>query len=136
MLSGVNLSKIPLRENLPGLLGILEFSELDFVPKRLYWLSNIPHGSSRGRHAHKTLQQVFILIQGSVTIEISKGPISHDYRMTTKGEILTIPPKLWREIRESSADAIILVVCDQPYNESDYIRDYEEYIRWYKCDAK
>ena len=136
MLSGVNLSKIPIRENLPGLLGILEFSELDFVPQRLYWLSNIPCGASRGKHAHKTLQQVFILLQGSVTIRISKGPISHDYRMITKGEMLTIPPKLWREIRESSSDAIMLVVCDQPYNESDYIRDYDEYIRWYKCDPK
>lgn len=130
MLPGVNLLEILVHENIPGVLGVLEFSQLGFVPQRLYWISNIPVGASRGNHAHKKLKQVFILLQGAATIKLRRGVVSQQISMTRKGQMLTIPSGLWREIMETSIDTMILVVCDQPYSESDYIRDFDEYIEW------
>lgn len=113
-----------------GELGILELQVLPFEPKRIYWLSHVTPEKSRGHHAHKTLRQYFIVLQGSVEIELSNGIKVVTYSLSSNGEGLLIRPGLWRELRNFSNDAVILVVCDQTYNETDYIRDFQAYINW------
>jgi dTDP-4-dehydrorhamnose 3,5-epimerase-like enzyme len=113
-----------------GDLGVLEFQNLPFEPKRIYWLTKVISNQSRGNHAHKTLRQYFIVMQGKVEIELSNGNNSVTHTLSDDGQGLLISPGLWRNLRNFSNNAVVLVVCDQRYNEDDYIRDFETYLNW------
>jgi dTDP-4-dehydrorhamnose 3,5-epimerase-like enzyme len=123
--------EVPINPDANGCLGIIEFESLDFVPQRIYWLSDIPQGGIRGRHAHKSLRQIFVLMQGNMSIEIFQGSKKILYELKSRGESLVVPPGLWRNICNASEDAILLVLCDQSYSEEDYIRDFNAYLTWY-----
>lgn len=129
---GVQKLQIPLKPDANGRLGIIEFGSVNFDPKRIYWLSDIPMGSIRGRHAHKTLKQLFVLVQGSLFVEIYRGSDKKTYELNSPGEALEIQPGLWRNICDASPDAVLLVLCDQSYSESDYIRNFEDYLAWFE----
>jgi dTDP-4-dehydrorhamnose 3,5-epimerase-like enzyme len=113
-----------------GNLGILEFKDLPFEPKRIYWLSKVVANRSRGNHAHKTLRQYFIVLGGVVEIELSNGTESVTHSLCDDGQGLFISPGLWRNLRNFSDNALVLVVCDQAYDENDYIRDFQAYLEW------
>ena len=130
MSTGVQKFQVLINPDANGCLGIIEFESLDFVPQRIYWLSDIPQGGVRGRHAHKSLRQLFVLMQGSMSIEIFQGSDKTLYELKSRGESLVIPPGLWRNIRNASVDAILLVLCDQSYSEDDYIRNFNDYLTW------
>jgi dTDP-4-dehydrorhamnose 3,5-epimerase-like enzyme len=132
MNSGVQEFQIPIKPDTRGTLGILEFSSLNFVPQRIYWLADIPQNSERGHHAHKSLNQLFVLMKGNLTVEISRGSVKSRHELTSTGNSLSIPPGLWRKILNASPDAVLLVLCDQPYDEEDYIRDFDKYIQWFE----
>lgn len=114
-----------------GTLGVIEFSSLDFAPARIYWLSNVPLGSERGHHAHKALSQLICIITGSVDIEVSAGNDKIVFHLGQGSNALKLKPGLWRVLKNFSEDACVLVICDQPYDESDYIRNFSEYLEWY-----
>ena len=124
--------KIPLNFEPSGTLGVLEFSAINFEPQRIYWLSNIPAGESRGKHAHKSLNQLFVLLQGTARVEIYRGRQIQVYELSEQGQGLALTPGLWRNIVNCSDDMVLLVICDQPYDERDYIRSFEEYVNWYE----
>lgn len=130
MLNGVQEIQIPLKLDARGTLGVVEFNSLNFVPQRIYWIADVPQDSERGHHAHKTLNQLFILMKGSLTVELSQGHTKSLYELSSVGNSLSIPPGLWRNILNASPDAVLLVLCDQPYSEDDYIRDFDRYINW------
>ena len=109
---------------------MIEFSGLDFIPARFYWLTNIPEGLVRGRHAHKQLKQVFVALTGSCQILISNGETEEIFNLGTESPILNVGAGLWRELFNFSTDALIGVFASEPYDENDYIRDYDEYILW------
>ena len=131
MSSGVKKLQVPINSDPNGCLGVIEFESLDFVPQRIYWLSNIPQGGLRGRHAHKTLKQLFVLMHGTLSVEIFHGSRKTIYELGSQGESLAISPGLWRNIRDASPDAVLLVLCDQSYDEEDYIRDFGDYLTWF-----
>jgi tellurite resistance-related uncharacterized protein len=114
-----------------GSLGIIEFSSLDISPARIYWISNVPEGSERGHHAHKALSQVICILTGSVDVEILDGMQETVIHLNASSGALTLMPGLWRVLRNFSADACVLVICDQPYDESDYIRNFADYLEWH-----
>lgn len=128
----VHQFQLPLQLDANGRLGIIEFASLNFLPKRIYWLSDIPSERSRGRHAHKSLKQLFVLIRGSICVEIYRGSEKTTYELTNPGESLELQPGLWRNICDASPEAVLLVVCDQPYSENDYIRDFDDYLVWFE----
>jgi dTDP-4-dehydrorhamnose 3,5-epimerase-like enzyme len=131
VIDGVQILEIPLTIDPRGSLGVLEFENLKFVPKRLYWLSNVPRDSTRGNHAHKTLNQIFILLSGSIDIEIYRGRESETFSLKNEGSALSLTPGLWRNIKNASVDAVLVVVCDQPYDEEDYLREFNQYLDWF-----
>jgi hypothetical protein len=134
VLRGVETVEIPVRTGVPGSLGVIEFDSLDFVPQRLYWLAKVQPGEVRGNHAHKQLRQLLILISGSVTVEICRGRNCEMFELQREGSGLKISPGLWRNILNFSENAVIGVLCDSPYDEGDYIRDYEEYVEWFEAN--
>jgi hypothetical protein len=112
-------------------LGIVEFSTLDFVPARMYWLFNVPSGHERGNHAHKTLNQLLIVVSGSVEIEIFEGATNKTFNLDQSSPALRLKPGLWRVLRNFSENASVVVLCDQAYDENDYIRDFDSYLEWH-----
>lgn len=118
-----------------GTLGVLDFNELPFMPKRIYWITDSSEKVTRGAHAHKLLNQVFLVLSGSVDVEISKGLAKQTFNLTAQGPILILGPGYWRNIRLLTPSSLLLVLCDRQYEENDYIRDWEEYLEWYKASA-
>ena len=112
-------------------LGIVEFCNLPFRVQRIYWLSNFKPNAVRGRHAHKTLYQIFILISGSLTVELYKGANLELIKMSAGSRPLLIDPGTWRVMRDASPDAVLMVVASAQYDESDYIRNWDEYLDWF-----
>lgn len=117
-------------------LSVLEFSFLPWIPKRIYWLDTFVDGATRGLHAHKKLNQLFIVMRGSVEIQVYEGTSMKNIELAQGGNQLLLGPGLWRVIHNASSDAQLLVVADSPYDESDYIRSWEEYLEWHKIQSE
>lgn len=117
-------------------LSILEFHGLPWTPQRIYWLSNFVKGSTRGNHAHKTLSQVFVAISGSVQIEIYQGNKRSSFYLSPGNLGLSLEPGAWRVISDASEDALVMVLADAPYDESDYIRDWNDYLAWHQRERE
>jgi dTDP-4-dehydrorhamnose 3,5-epimerase-like enzyme len=115
-----------------GRLGIIEFENLKFSPARIYWISDFISGSIRGNHAHKTLRQAMFVIAGSININLYEGNNKIFHKIEPSGYVLYIEPGIWREFWTDEPGSIVCVLCDQPFNESDYIRNFHEYISWFK----
>lgn len=113
-------------------LEVIEFSNLPFLPQRVYWMYNFVSETTRGNHAHKSLRQLFILIQGTVHLEISDESSSQTFILNQDSNHLFLESGFWRVIRQASHDAILMVLADQPYDEDDYIRDWDEFLNWRK----
>jgi dTDP-4-dehydrorhamnose 3,5-epimerase-like enzyme len=128
-----NVSEIQLDINsLPaGKLGVVEFNSLPFQPKRLYWLSEVPKGAERGHHAHKQLSQLICVLSGSVDIDIFEGQDMTGFHLDSNSPALLLKPGLWRELRNFQKGTTVLVICDAPYIEEDYIRDFQLYKDWF-----
>ena len=126
--------KIEYFKDFRGTLGVLDFNELPFTPKRIYWVTDSPEKTTRGAHAHKLLNQVFLVLSGSVTIDIFKGSEKQSFNLIAEGPILMLEPGYWRDIKLLTPDSLILVLCDREYEENDYIRDWEDYLEWYRAN--
>jgi dTDP-4-dehydrorhamnose 3,5-epimerase-like enzyme len=113
-------------------LSALEFHDLPWAPKRIYWLKDFKPGITRGNHAHKSLSQIFTVLRGAVTIELFQGTANVSTRMTIESGQLLVEPGTWRVIKDATEDAILLVLASSAYNEEDYIRDWNQYTKWYK----
>ena len=88
-------------------------------------------GKTRGNHAHKRLSQIIIMISGTIRLDLNSGEECFTHHLSrTSGEVLILPGA-WRVFSNPSPDAIVLVLADSPYDESDYIRNWEEYLLWF-----
>jgi hypothetical protein len=105
-------------------------SDLPFDVKRIYYLYDIPGGVSRGGHAHHHLYQYLIAASGSFDVVIEDGKNKKKVTLNRPNFGLLITPGIWRELDNFSSGAICLVLASQKYNENDYIRDYNEYIKF------
>lgn len=119
------------RDKLFGDLGVLELNEIPFEPKRIYWVTNFIPGVSRGNHAHRTLRQAFLVLQGSVVFQIFEGRECTEIQLDEGGKGFIMPPASWRTFSSNTNSSVLLVICDQPFNQLDYIRDWEAYLEWH-----
>ena len=105
--------------------------DVPFAIRRVYYLHGIPSGQRRGAHAHKTLTQIAVCVAGRCTFRLDDGRDSAEVVLDNPHEGLIIRPKMWRDMYDFSADCVLLVLASEPYDEADYIRDYEEFKRAY-----
>ena len=111
-----------------GDLTVLEGEDhLPFEVRRLFYLRN-PVGE-RGNHAHKTLIELLIPMSGSLTVEVEDRHNKQSFKLSPNGTGLLIPPMVWARQHGFSRDCTYLVLASNEYDESDYIRDYCDYIR-------
>jgi len=101
--------------------------EAPFAIKRVYYLYDVPGGESRGAHAHKALEQLIIAASGSFDVTIDDGKNKKTISLNRPNYGLHLKPGMWRELSNFSSGSICLVLASLLYDESDYIRDYEDF---------
>ena len=112
-------------------LFVFEFGRLPWQPRRMYLMQDFVNGKTRGNHAHKTLSQIFIVISGSIRLDIYRGSECTTYDLSRQSGEIVLSPGAWRVISNASPDAIVLVLADAQYDETDYLRNWEEYLNWF-----
>ncbi|ABR34752.1 MULTISPECIES: sugar 3,4-ketoisomerase [Clostridium] len=119
---------LSINSNYGNLTPIEEVFDVPFDIKRIYYITNVPQGVSRGFHAHRRLHQVLICINGSVKIKLKNPKEESEVILNDSSDGLYIGPYVWREMYDFSEDAILLVLASDYYNENDYIRNIDFYM--------
>ncbi len=100
-----------------------------FEIARVYYLYDVPGGASRGGHAHKQLLQLMVSVMGSFDVVLDDGFMRKRVRLDRAYSGLYLPNLIWRELENFSSGAICVVLTSQPYQESEYIREYSNFIQ-------
>jgi hypothetical protein len=110
-----------------GALTVAEYGgAIPFEFRRVYYMTGITEpGAVRGRHAHKTLQQALFCIHGSVRLDVDDGTHKASIVLDQPHEGVYIGALLWHELQDFSPGCVVLVFAAAPYDESDYLRDYD-----------
>ena len=114
-----------------GYISVLERKDpyLPFEVKRVYWTYFTPNHVERGQHAHLQLEQIIVAVSGIIDFTlIDRAGNRRDYTLDTPDKGLYIPGGYWREIRFSH-NAVLLCLASAVYDEKDYIRDFNEFIK-------
>jgi dTDP-4-dehydrorhamnose 3,5-epimerase-like enzyme len=91
-----------------------------------------PAGAKRGHHAHRLCSQFLLCVSGAVDVVCDDGRDRKRFSLDHPELALFVPPGLWLEIGAGQRDPVIIVLCDRLYEESDYIRDYAEFLSFRK----
>jgi hypothetical protein len=102
---------------------------IPFDIRRVYYLYDVPGGAERGGHAHKALSQLIIAISGSFDVVLQDGCITKRYHLNRSYSGLYVCPMIWRELDNFSSGSVCMVIASNDYDESDYFRDYNEYLK-------
>jgi hypothetical protein len=104
----------------------------DHVPfeiQRVYYLYDVPGGESRGGHAHVHLQQLIISVMGAFDVVLDDGIERKRIHLDRAYHGLYVPKMIWRELENFSSGGICLVLASLPYDETDYIRNYQTFVQ-------
>jgi hypothetical protein len=105
-----------------------------FDTRRVYYLYDVPGGSSRGAHAHKALSQLIIAASGSFRVTLDDGRSRRTYFLNRPYQGLLVRPGIWRDLDDFSSGAVCMVLASDVYQKEDYIRDYSSFLK-YKNDT-
>ncbi|WP_368900166.1 FdtA/QdtA family cupin domain-containing protein [Mixta calida] len=111
------------------LIALEQHKNVPFEIKRVYYIYGLEQERPRGFHAHKALRQLAICISGSCDILIDDGREKEVVTLDRPMQGLLIEPMQWHVMSNFSSDCIFMVLASEHYDESDYIRDYEEFLR-------
>ena len=111
-----------------GLLLPLEFSGLNFEPKRLFIVNDVPKGMIRGNHSHYNTKQFLICSKGTINVFLDDGLKNIEIKLT-QGEAIFIPELIWDSQEFTDINSEIIVICSTEYNINDYILDYNEFLK-------
>ncbi|MDY0279151.1 MAG: FdtA/QdtA family cupin domain-containing protein [Salinivirgaceae bacterium] len=130
-----NCNVIPLpkieREN--ASITIIENDKhIPFSIQRVYYLYDLPGGTSRGGHAHKTLYQLLVAVSGSFNVLLDDGVNKKVVTLNRPDYGMLMMPGVWRELFEFSSGAVCLVAASGKFEEGDYIRDYQDFKEYKK----
>ena len=126
----VKIFEIPtLRDGRGNLSFIENDSFLPFSMKRIFYIHAIPKNAERGGHSHKQLQEFMICVKGSFDIHIDNGSNKKIFSLNSPFSGLFIPSMIWRDMKNFSEGSVCLVIASELYNEEDYYRDYNEFLK-------
>lgn len=116
--------------------GSLSFFEarrdIPFEIKRIYYISNVPEGEKRGFHAHKKLKQLLFCPYGEILITLDDGVHKEDILLEDPSKGILIEEPLWREMLWKKEASALCVAASDYYEPDDYIRDYDDFLRFMK----
>lgn len=128
--NGIQILPIPKIEDPRGNLSVIENDIVPFDIKRVYYLYDVPSGSERGGHAHKELQEFLVALSGSFDVVLKDGEDERIVTLNKPYEGLLINPGIWRELQNFSSGSVCLVVASDVYIEEDYIRNFDEFLKY------
>lgn len=116
-----------------GNLTVVENGKVeDFDTKRVFFIYDIPGGVSRGGHSHKTLRELIIATSGSFEVYVNDGKEERTFLLNQPSKALLLPQGVWEELRNFSSGAVALVLASTPFNPDDYIRNFDEFLKYKK----
>lgn len=107
-------------------------NDIPFEIKRIYYIYAVPAETVRGGHAHKKLEQLIICLHGKIKVILDDGNERKDIVLKKPNCGLYLSPGLWRDIVYLEEDSLLFVAASEYYDESDYIRDYDEFLAYAK----
>jgi hypothetical protein len=112
-----------------GYISIAEKETLPFVPRRIYWTYYTPEDVKRGYHSHYNLEQILVAVAGRITVitEMRSGE-KKEFVLDSPKVGLYIPKMCWR-MMQYSHNAVQMCIASDEYDENDYIRDYQEFLK-------
>lgn len=117
-------------------LGYLSFFEsskdIPFDIKRIYYIYNVPVGTKRGMHAHKELQQVLWCPYGEIKVILDDGKFKETYFLDSPEKALLVVKGFWHDMYWSKRGSVLCVAASDYYDENDYIRDYDKFLKYVK----
>lgn len=114
-----------------GDISVVENGEtLPFDVKRLYYLYDVPGGMSRGGHAHKNLSQLIVAVSGCFTVALDDGKVKRSFNLNKPYQGLLVKPGIWRDLVDFSSGSVCLVLASEKYDTSDYIKDYDDFVKF------
>jgi len=126
-----NVVELPKIHNRSGNLTFVQNGlHLPFEVKRVYYLYDVPGGSERGGHAHKTLHQLIVAASGAFDVILDDGVTKKIVQLNRPYYGLLLIPGIWRELMNFSSGAVCLVLASEKYNPDDYIRDYSVFKKF------
>ncbi|EHG1331567.1 WxcM-like domain-containing protein [Vibrio vulnificus] len=112
-----------------SLIALEQNNNIPFEVKRIYYIFDTKLNVVRGLHAHKNLKQVAIALKGSCRFVLDNGKVRENVWLKSPNEGLLIDSCLWREMHDFSEDCVLMVIASEKYDESDYIRNYEDFLK-------
>ena len=113
--------------------GNLSFAEnqtqLPFEIKRAYWIYDVPGGTERGGHAYRENTEFIIALSGSFDVLLDDGHNVERYSLNRSYYGLLVPKMIWRTMENFSTNSLALILSSTEYSESDYIRDYQDFLK-------
>ncbi len=131
--TGAMIYEIPYFGDARGDLNVLEFEKLlPFQVRRMFYTYNVGSTDVRGEHAHKVCEQFLVAVHGSLSVIVDDGERREEFVLDSPSRGLHLPAGCWGIEYKHSADCVLLVLASRPYENDDYIRDYNEFIRYKK----
>jgi len=128
-LSQARIVELPRIQDPRGNLTFVEGNQhIPFGVERVYYLYDVPGGESRGGHAHRELQQLIIAASGSFNVLLDDGTQKKSFFLDRPFFGLYVPRLVWRELDDFSSGSVCLVLASLHFDESDYYRDYDEFV--------
>jgi dTDP-4-dehydrorhamnose 3,5-epimerase-like enzyme len=127
-MSSVKLIQLPKFLDARGNLSFIEQeNHIPFKIQRTYWIYDVPGGEKRGGHAYKENEELIVALSGSFEVIVDVGKEKKTFSLNRSYYALYIPKGTWREMQNFSTNSLALILSSTRYDESDYIRDYDEF---------
>lgn len=128
MLTEAKIINLPKIEHHKGNLSFIEGGiHIPFAIKRTYLIYDVPGGQVRGGHAYRNLEEFIMALSGSFDVVLDDGKEKNTYSLNRSYYGLYVPKKIWRSMENFSTNALCMTLASTPYDEHDYIRDYDNF---------
>lgn len=111
-----------------SLVALESHKNIPFDIKRAYYIFNTKTNVARGLHTHKELNQVLICVSGQCSVLLDNGKQKEWATLNNPSQGLIVESEIWHEMHDFSENCVLLVLASEHYDESDYIRDYDEFL--------
>lgn len=130
-INGCKLYQFSIHDDTRGKLLAIEFiDQLPFKPKRFFCVHGVPSKYVRGEHAHKICKQFLICLSGSLHVILDDGNEREEVILSNSDKGLLVPEGIWMTQYNHTSDSVLAVFASEPYSADDYIRDYEDFLRF------
>lgn len=128
-LNDIIIINLPVVEDTRGNLAFIQEGAIPYAFKRIYYLYDVPSGAERGGHSHIKQHEILIALSGSFDVVLDDGLSKQIHTLNRPNKGLHIVDGIWRELQNFSSGAVCLVIAQDVFDEEDYIRTYEEFLK-------